>query len=408
MAALDAWFAARANHASQVLSVIVEGDSTFAGQVRDAASPNYSPITRVRYRFAAAGLIDGGHGVVNGALDTVDVSGDPSDAGFVSNTGAAVGDNQNLRGNYTGSSLTVGAAYQVAVYGTRVRVSFARYSGASTINVDVDGSTVQVTVPAKTNTGGTADGNWQAGTHYVLTGLTYGRHVVTATLVTGRLSVLIAGTRDAGVVLNNYAARGEKAVDVAWHQFQDWAGLSVSAAPPTVPALPQSGPTARLPALGIYAKGINDQQGNGTTDTSAAYQAKATDFARAMISNGASAIICGPWWESAGHPEFAANFRAAAIQAATDSGALYVDLSQQSGGALSGKAGDLGGANANPHLTQLAYSYQGDAIADALLAGLAAAGIRRNGAAVTSGGYRAGGATCAATLRRNGATVMSS
>lgn len=407
MAALDAWFTARTNHATQLLSVVVEGDSTFAGQVRDAGSLNFSPMTQLRNRLAAAGLTDGGHGVVNGSLDTANVSGEPSDAGFISATGTGIGDMQNLRGNYTDSTTTAGATYQAAVYGTRVRVSFARYASASTINVNVDGTTVAVTVPVKTNTGGTADGNWQAGTHYVLTGLTYGRHVVTATLVTGRMSVLIAGTRDTGVVLNNYAARGEQAVGVAWHQFQDWAGLSVSAAPPTTPALAQSGPTARIPVLGIYAKGINDQQGNGATDTSTAYQAKATDFARAFIANGGSVIICGPWWESAGQPQFAPNFRAAAIQAATDAGAQYLDLSTQPGGALNGVTGDIGGANGNPHLTQLGYTHQGNAIADALLAGFVVSGtVRRNGIAVTLGGYRNNGTLRTATLRRNGVTVF--
>lgn len=386
---LAAWNAALPHAADQLVTVVVEGDSTFAGEA--ASGVLYSPVTRIRERLAAEGINDGGHGVMNGSLDTSEVSGEPDDAGVLDEPTWNFADGQNLKSNYAGSTNTPGETYTAAVYGQRIIVTFARYFTASTIDVTVDGVTERIVIPARGTTGGSADTNWQAGGRYYKGGLTYGRHVVAVELVSGRLSCLISGTRNAGVVLNNFAARGEKATDVPWHQHQAWAGLVPTNAAPVIPATTDTAAGSLAPVLGIFAKGINDQQGNGVTDTSALYGAKAYDFARAFIHRGASAIICAPWFESANQSQKAAAYRAAAAQAAADSGATYLDLG--TGGALAGytEGSEVGGANDNPHLTAFAYELQGDYIADALLANYSGPANPGGIPGRTIIGYRLGG-----------------
>lgn len=362
---LDAWDYALARAGHRLVQVVVKGDSTMAGQVRNDGLPFFSPVTQQRIRLAAEGIPDGGHGVMNGVLDTTDVSGEPEGA-YATDPANNITNGQNLVGNYTGSTNIPAAAYEAAVYGTRVVVRWALYDSPSVLDITIDGDTTRVTTATKNNAGGTADGNWQAGGYRLFSGLTYGLHEVTVTLVSGRMSVLVEGTRNAGVVLHNFSARGGKSIDVPWHQVQAWAGLvptSTSGAAATV----DTNPGALSSVLGIYADGINDQQGNGDVNTSAAYKAKALYFANTFTSHGKSAIICSPYWESAGHPEFADDFRTASQEAADEAGALWLDLGPD--GALADHlAEDLGGANNNPHLTALAYQYQGDYIADALLA----------------------------------------
>lgn len=360
---LDAWdfAAARANH--RLVQVVYEADSTGAGQTNEGTV--YSPLTRVRERLAGAEIPDGGHGVMNGTLDVASVSGEPEDAGVLIEPVWNITGGFNLKGNYTGATNIDGEVYQAAVYAQRIRVSFARYSAPTTVDIDIDGSTERMTIPAMGTAGGTGDTNWQAGYRYFKDGFTYGRHVVTVTLVSGWLSCLIEGTRNTGVVLHNFGARGEQAVGVPWHQFQDWAGLTVTNTAPVVPTTLDATPGSHATVLGIYAKGGNDQQGYGGTDTSDAYAAKAYDFARAFTENGKSAVILSPWWESFGQNQLAANFRAASIEAAEQAGALWLDLGTE--GALE-PLDIVGTNNGNPHLPALYYEAQGDYIADALLA----------------------------------------
>lgn len=360
---LDAWdyAVARANH--RLVEVIVEGDSTMAGQVF-VGDEHYSPITRVRELLAAAGIPDGGHGVMNGYMDIASVSGEPPDAGAEQEIGWNINNAQNLAGNYTGSTTVPGTYYEARVYGTRVVVRWALYDAPSVFDIEVDGQTTRVTTGVSNTNGSGADYNWQAGGHRLYSGLTYGLHEVRVTLVSGRLSALVEGTRNTGVVLHNFAARGATAVSVPWHQMQDWAGLNRTSTPPVTPSTKDNSPGAHNVALGIYAKGGNDQQSYGGTDTSALYKAKAIDFARAIIAGGGSAIICSPWWESFNQPQLAPAFREASQEAAAETGALWLDLGPD--GALAG--GAESGSNNNPHLSENDYRAQGEYIVTALLA----------------------------------------
>lgn len=148
---LDNWFAARANHASQLVEVVVFGDSTTDfGQ--DGNYPGW--VELMRPLATADGYTDGGRGVA----DSGDTAAQSNEGLSVvgSRTGFATGS-----GSFdffaTGSfgSTTAGDIVTFQGYGTRCRLHFSVKSTTGGFSYSVDGGAAVVveTGPGRTVTG---------------------------------------------------------------------------------------------------------------------------------------------------------------------------------------------------------------------------------------------------------------
>lgn len=133
---LDHYRAARANSATGLAEFVVAGDSTWAGQTLSGAY--YSPATRLRALFAAAGYTDGGHGHNNGVNDTPAVSGDTA-SGVVLNTYATTGSSAVAMPGETIFSNAVGDQWTYTVTGSHLRLYYNAWnqlSGAFSYAID--------------------------------------------------------------------------------------------------------------------------------------------------------------------------------------------------------------------------------------------------------------------------------
>lgn len=143
---LDNYRAARAVSSSTLAEFVIAGDSTWAGQT--LADGNYSPATRLRQLFNAAGFTDGGHGHNNGVYDTPSVSGETA-SGVVLNTYATAGSSQAALPGESVYSNAVGDRWTYTVTGSHLRLyynAFNTLSGPFTYKID-GGSAVTVTPP---------------------------------------------------------------------------------------------------------------------------------------------------------------------------------------------------------------------------------------------------------------------
>lgn len=177
---LDKSIAAFRNPGSSLVEWVAFGDSTFAGQ--DAVLPGYSPLTRLRAALINAGLADGGHGVVNGAIDTPYVSGEPSDAGQTLNAGFADTGSFALPGEGAiDNPGTAGNSTTIVCYGKQIRLLYLAFTLGGRFSYEIDGGGEVTVDPAYP-----ASGFYRYGRIVVNTGVD-GKHTVVIRNKGGRL-----------------------------------------------------------------------------------------------------------------------------------------------------------------------------------------------------------------------------
>lgn len=486
---LDRAIAAIRSASTQRVEWVAFGDSTFAGQTLTA--PEYSPLTRLRELLTAAGVPDGGHGTVNGALDTPHVSGEPSDAGQVANTGFnsagsasfsmhgetlisnAGGDQETLtvygrhlrlyyvaftlggRFSYQvdgGAEITVDPAYPASGFtrwariaidtgtdgrhtivirnkggrpvgvptisagssaaGTGATLPAGSYEyaaafktsdgkvgalGSSITRTVTAGQSVNVIFPGQAPAAGSTAGmgaNTNVYRRVAGSGATFKLIGTVATNGNGQYNLQDTGIADGadyaasaapvlepqyafvnvvgdcvratGLVMHNLAVRGTQSSALTDQALAYGLGYDLTVDPSTsvLTRAKDTSPDARHPALVTFAHGINDQQGNGGTDTSAATYANTVRGIKAARKAGADVLIFVPGLEAANQPQLAPNYRAAIVKAARDQRAPWIDIGVLGAlGPFTGwAAAGYGGQSANPHLTELAYRTQGEFI----------------------------------------------
>lgn len=179
---LDVWRSVRSLSASQLIEIVVFGDSTSSGSTTDPVKAEYSWTQKLRALFAAAGYTDGGRGLVYAdSNDTTPLNGDPlttivSQTGF--NAGAVA---FSIR---PGSITSTTAADAITLQGvcTAIRIQYSRIAGTTgSFSYAVDGGS-----PVTVTTGGIAS---EVGGNVVqVSGLTLGTHTVTIVNLGGGIS----------------------------------------------------------------------------------------------------------------------------------------------------------------------------------------------------------------------------
>lgn len=194
--ALDTWAAARDNHASQLAEAVWFGDSTSFGS--EYSANNYSIVDRLRDRWRADGLTDGGKGFFAGGEATMtgrDAAYDVN--GVVSNQWNAISDQFDTCGGQYFRSNTAGQLLTLHGYGTRFKVWFTKRASGQ-MGVAIDGGTETI-IDTYGQTGTTQA--WQ-----LFSGLSAGSlHSVVLRCVGGRPILAPSGGLSAAVDTNTFS-----------------------------------------------------------------------------------------------------------------------------------------------------------------------------------------------------------